>query len=219
LPGPNTISVDPRYVDPAGGDGLLGEDGWEDDNYHLSQVLAGQAVTSACVNAGDPAVGVEGTTATANFPDEGAPDLGYHYPLFPSAMGEFTLTSVKTSVEKKNGGFATTYRVDGRLSLGAGSNGINPVTETVRVDLNTFSQVLPVGACKKVAALVWTCTGKIPGVKYVRIDLSKALFEIQAQDVPTPSAPLPPNLRVQLVLADDTGATERFYTRGTLLFP
>jgi hypothetical protein len=54
-------------------------------NYYLSQVAAGQASDSPCVNTGsDTAVNLgmnELTTRTDNIADEGIVDMGYHYPL------------------------------------------------------------------------------------------------------------------------------------------
>ena len=54
-------------------------------SYYLSQVAAGQAQTSPCVDAGSDAAGVLGlskaTTATDGQPDTRHVDMGYHYPI------------------------------------------------------------------------------------------------------------------------------------------
>ncbi len=76
-PGPGAISADPLFT--AGGRGA----------HYLSQIAAGQPVTSPCVDAGDtllPALGLDleallrsWTTRTDSVPDTGPLDMGFHY--------------------------------------------------------------------------------------------------------------------------------------------
>ena len=67
--GAGNINEDPLF--------FTGSDG----DYYLSQVAAGQAEDSDCVDAGDPSLElIEGTTRTDAFPDDGIVDMGYHYP-------------------------------------------------------------------------------------------------------------------------------------------
>jgi parallel beta-helix repeat protein len=69
-PGAGNFSDDPLFVT-----GPQGE-------YYLSQIAAGQASQSPCVDVGDPSSAlVGGTTRTDEVPDEGVVDLGYHYPV------------------------------------------------------------------------------------------------------------------------------------------
>jgi hypothetical protein len=74
--GTGNINADPRFV--AGPDG----------NYYLSQIVAGQAVNSPCVNAGNDTAAHLGmdvfTTRTDRLSDSGVVDMGYHYPSFVS---------------------------------------------------------------------------------------------------------------------------------------
>ncbi len=66
--GEGMIDADPVFVSGPGG------------SFYLSQVAAGQAVDSPCVDAGDPvAVGASGSTRTDAFSDAGIADLGSHY--------------------------------------------------------------------------------------------------------------------------------------------
>ena len=71
--GKGNISDDPFFTT-----GPLGD-------YYLSQVRAGQEITSLCVNAGHSTAQAAGldslTTRTDGMPDDGAVDIGYHYPL------------------------------------------------------------------------------------------------------------------------------------------
>jgi hypothetical protein len=72
-PGTGNIDADPCFVS-----GPLGD-------YYLSQVAAGQAVNSPCVDAGSDTAANLGmdvfTTRTDGLADGGVVDMGYHYPL------------------------------------------------------------------------------------------------------------------------------------------
>jgi nitrous oxidase accessory protein NosD len=82
--GTDLINVDPLFISPAGQDGILGGSGYADDDFHLSQIAAGQSMDSPAVDAGDITALQAGlsrlTTRTDNGPDNGKDDLGYHYP-------------------------------------------------------------------------------------------------------------------------------------------
>ena len=70
--GPGNMDLDPLFVP--------GPDG----EHYLSQVVAGQAADSPCVDAGDPGTDPWGwdsmTTRTDQTSDSGTVDIGYHYP-------------------------------------------------------------------------------------------------------------------------------------------
>jgi hypothetical protein len=52
----------------------------DDGEYYLSQVNAGQAANSPCVDTGDAQIAaLQGTTRTDNILDGGVPDIGFHY--------------------------------------------------------------------------------------------------------------------------------------------
>ncbi len=68
-PGAGNIYADPLFAVGVGG------------AHYLSQVAAGQASDSPCVDAGDPGAWlVDGTTRTDGVNDSGRLDMGYHYP-------------------------------------------------------------------------------------------------------------------------------------------
>jgi hypothetical protein len=71
--GERNIYADPRFVNGPGGD------------HYLSQVVAGQAIRSPCVNGGSNSAANLGmwirTTRTDEVGDEGRVDMGYHYPM------------------------------------------------------------------------------------------------------------------------------------------
>jgi hypothetical protein len=70
-PGPGNIDADPRFVSGPDGD------------YYLSQIAAGQAVDSPCLDAGSELAANLGmdiyTTRTDEVGDTGIVDMGYHY--------------------------------------------------------------------------------------------------------------------------------------------
>ena len=72
----------PLFMNPAGPDGRLGGDAFEDDDLRLQQRRGGQTVSSPAVDAGPLAateVGLTGSTAVGGLADIGRADLGYHY--------------------------------------------------------------------------------------------------------------------------------------------
>src|SRR5204863_9647452 len=75
---PYDFSADPRSVNPAGADGILGGDGFADDNFRLRN-STNPAQRSAAIDAGSglaSAVGITGSTQPDGRPDEGRIDLG-----------------------------------------------------------------------------------------------------------------------------------------------
>jgi parallel beta-helix repeat protein len=80
------VTGDPLLLDPLGPDLTLGGTGYADDDFHLKQVRAGQAVTSPAVNAGtDSARRFNlqlASTRSDGRGDFGFVDAGYHYHNF-----------------------------------------------------------------------------------------------------------------------------------------
>lgn len=79
------IQSPPLFINPAGADGILGEEGFRDDDFRLAHRRTGQAENSPAVDAGSDsaeALGVSnGTTALDGLPDAGRADAGFHYGL------------------------------------------------------------------------------------------------------------------------------------------
>jgi parallel beta-helix repeat protein len=78
------LKIDPLLTDPSGPDGLLGGDGFRDDDFHLSQLAAGQSIDSLAVDYAPvtaKSVALDRrSTRTDTVPDTDKLDLGYHYP-------------------------------------------------------------------------------------------------------------------------------------------
>lgn len=75
----------PRFVDPEGPDGILGGDGFADDDFRLLQP-PGATPPSPAVDAGSALVseiGLTGSTASSGEPDTGLVDIGFHYGASP----------------------------------------------------------------------------------------------------------------------------------------
>ncbi len=79
------IREQPLFISPEGPDGILGEEGFQDDNFRLAHRRTGQPKTSPAVDAGSDlatTLGVSGgTTAADGLPDTGRADVGFHYGL------------------------------------------------------------------------------------------------------------------------------------------
>lgn len=78
------LVLDPMLVDPAGRDGILGGDGFADDDFHLQQIAAGQAADSPAVDWGMDRTAQEAgladrSTRTDDGLDVSFVDLGFHY--------------------------------------------------------------------------------------------------------------------------------------------
>lgn len=101
-----SISVESLFVDPDGPDNILGGNNGEDDNFHLSQIAAGQATTSSCVDVGSDLASNLGmddkTTKTDSVLDSGLVDMGFHYslesaPAIPPAPDPFGVAVPNTA--------------------------------------------------------------------------------------------------------------------------
>ena len=81
-----TLGANPRYVRPTGDDGVLGGDGWRDDDFRLRQV-ANQTPSSPMVDAGSgpaSALDIGGSTRSDGVADAGIADVGFHYGAPPA---------------------------------------------------------------------------------------------------------------------------------------
>ncbi len=81
-PGMHDINADPLFVDPDGADGVLGGDGYLDDDFRLRN---GEMVSPA-IDAGRTealGLGISGYAAESTTFDAGLVDLGFHYGASP----------------------------------------------------------------------------------------------------------------------------------------
>ncbi len=84
------IQEPPLFIDPAGPDGILGEEGFRDDDFRLAHRRTGQPRNSPAVDAASDlaeTLGVSGgTTALDGGKDSGRADAGFHYELAESSL-------------------------------------------------------------------------------------------------------------------------------------
>ena len=75
------IGRSPKYVDPDGVDDQLGGVHWADDSFALGRESTGQSVDSPVIDRGSDladVLGIDGSTSTAETPDTGTADPGFH---------------------------------------------------------------------------------------------------------------------------------------------
>jgi hypothetical protein len=97
-PGPTDLDRDPQLVAPAGADGVLGGEGFADDDFHLLP-------TSPAIDAGSaPAaeLGVTGSVVAGGAADAGIVDLGYHYDATAASRGRMYEGVRETFAESDN---------------------------------------------------------------------------------------------------------------------
>jgi len=113
--GTGNINADPLFV--------TGPDG----DYYLSQIAAGQASNSPCMDAGDPASPmIVGTTRTDQIQDAGIVDMGYHYAAeMPTLTVALTPIGAPIQIPPSGGSF--------EYSALIGNNGTSPMNFDVWV--------------------------------------------------------------------------------------
>jgi hypothetical protein len=114
-----SIDGNPRYLKPAGADGVLGLEGWRDDDFRLRQ-RPGETPASPMVDAGSGAVeglDIGGSTRSDGVADSGTADLGFHCDA-PPAVAAPTFASPPTNVVYTYYVSATTG-ADGRSTVSA----------------------------------------------------------------------------------------------------
>lgn len=210
-PGPNSISVDPLYATDLSGDGFF-----------LSRP-PDQGVTSPCVDTGDPAFSVNGTTNTSKLPDIDDPDMGFHYPLEQVKMTNFSLEKAVVSIDrKKDGTFQATYNFDCEFELaGGGFGSFDPDSHGIRVRVGIHSGTIPAGACKSKSknVLNLTCKGKKAGVNSVKLNFDNGKCSVKVKKVQAVSDPLSNTVKLKLELGGNNGEDEINLVTGKLTGP
>jgi parallel beta-helix repeat protein len=74
-PSVTDFPADPRFIDPTGQDGILGNAGFADDDFHIDKASA--AVDSGSATASE--LGITGSVVAGLDADEGIVDMGFHY--------------------------------------------------------------------------------------------------------------------------------------------
>jgi hypothetical protein len=135
-------------------------------------------------------------------------------------MQQLAFMKARTKFRKQGEQFFVSFWLRGQFILGPGNNGIDPSTERIRIDLDTFTQTIPAGSCTASnQGKVWTCRNPQPGIFLLALDLRNQAFTLEMENLPYQSFPSSPSIRLTLHIGDDVGSTERPYTDGIIRFP
>ncbi len=192
-------SVDPIFVDQAGGD------------YHLRS-------ESPVVDAGDnsppdlPAFDLDGDPRITDGNADGAAvvDLGVDETPGPTGGTTTAFASFTSQLSAKKKGKAASLTIDGSLTLGASSDGLAPTAEELQLTISgsapLLDQTLPAGALRSQGKrFVFQARKNATGITSVALTPKKTgalALEIVADGVPL-GAPMP--LTIGLRLGNDAG--------------
>ncbi len=102
------LVADPLFVNPAGEDAVLGSTGFADDNFRLQQLPAGVVSPAVDLDPGEAHAMAAGTTSEVGFPDLGAIDAGFHYPVGSDPIPPDTVVFVRSDGDDRNDGRSPT---------------------------------------------------------------------------------------------------------------
>src|SRR6266850_425716 len=139
---------------------------------------------------------------------------GYSYTTGNSAQHAFLLSptapfSAFAAKLEISGTPPTSFEINGSFTLGAGSNGINPVNEAVTLKLGTFSVTMPQGSFKKSHGGRYVFEGTIDGAALelgiVPVTTNTYTFNAEGSGANLSGTVKP--VSVVLTIGDDNGAT------------
>jgi hypothetical protein len=102
------------------------------------------------------------------------------------------------------------FALSSNFTLGSTSNGINPVTEAVTLQIGTFTITIPPGSFQEPSPGDWTFVGVINGVTLQVVIQLRApkqyIFGVNAQKINLTGTQTP--VTVTLTIGDDSGTTQ-----------
>jgi probable HAF family extracellular repeat protein len=126
----------------------------------------------------------------------------------PPAMASFSAFSAKLNIYFTPNQYGFAFLSN--FTLGSTSNGINPVTETVILQIGTFTITIPPGSFQEPSPGDWTFVGVINGVTLeavIRLTApNQYIFGVTAQKVNLIGTQTP--VTVTLTIGDDSGTTQ-----------
>lgn len=124
---------------------------------------------------------------------------------FENTSVPFSAFDLKLSIDSTAPGFS----LKGTFTLGAASDGINPLTEPVTITLGTYSVTIPPSSFKQQKNGTFMYQGTIGGVNLVVqiVPLGGASYQIKANGSPVNLSGLTNPVTVTLVIGNDSGAT------------
>ena len=149
--GANSISADPKFVNPGAFDLRLG------------RVASGQPANSPCIDVGSgtsDALAMSGrTTFTDKAPDVGLVDLGYHGTVLDPTEGTVTVNTASMTFNASPPAGNDGFTLSVKLTPGVGSDGIQVGSEYAEVSFGSFFYALPVTGFQSQGGNVWSFTG------------------------------------------------------------
>jgi hypothetical protein len=156
---------------------------------------------------------VNDPSAINDFPNS-FPELLTDPGLISSLTNLATVLGAETPFSAFSGKFqttATSFELTSAFTLGAGSNGINPVSEVVSLQIGTFTETIPSGSFKKAKAGYFVFSGTINGVAQqiiIKPGTTNGSYSFAIDGMGVNLSALPNPVTVVLNVGDDLGVTQ-----------
>jgi hypothetical protein len=150
------------------------------------------------------------STTGALTPIPGSPFAAGKFPVSVAIAGQSTVPFAAFTLKAEiTLGLPGAFEVKGNFTLGAGSNGINPLTEDVKLQVGTFSTTIPAGSFKQDPKGRFKFEGVISGVslEVQIVPLGGNDFEFKAEAQGTDLSGIVNPVTVELTIGDDGGST------------
>ncbi len=150
------------------------------------------------------------STTGALSPVPGSPFAAGTFPLSVAIAGQSTVPFAAFTLKAEIAlGLPGAFEVKGNFTLGAGSNGINPLTEDVKLQVGTFSTTIPAGSFQQDPRGRFKFEGVISGVslevQIASLGGNDFQFKAEAQGADLSGTVNP--VTVELTIGDDGGST------------
>ena len=145
--------------------------------------------------------------------DDGAGTASLRFPVALSVVidgpadlpfAAFHIEQAQLKVSKKAN--SDSFSIRGRYTLGAGSNGIDPLTEEMRIAFGPFSQTIPSGAFTRTGNS-YLFTSRLPGIEHLRLR-ADGRFQVIARRLDLSGIALDQPVSFSLQIGDERGETE-----------
>jgi hypothetical protein len=162
---------------------------------------------------------VTGVTGSANFPGASSSPIqsslgsGFFFDAFVAKIASNVPFSSFTATLDILAGPPPSFDLNAAFTLGAGSNGINPLTETVTLQVGTYTVTIPAGSFRQLArgskAGGYVFEGVIGGVtpEAQIVPLGNSRFQFKAEAQPVDLAALSNPVTVTITIGDDAGTS------------
>jgi len=171
--------------------------------------VANQCGVTCTVNGNVSAYTIDSTTGALT-PVSGSPFAAGSFPLSVAIAAQSTVPFAAFTLKAEiTLGPPGAFEVKGNFTLGAGSNGINPLTEDVKLQVGTFSTTIPAGSFQQDPRGRFKFEGVISGVslEVQIVPLGGNDFEFKAEAQGADLSGIVNPVTVELTIGDDGGST------------